>query len=547
MSIVCTRFEHMAEPGRNPPCQRDASWVVTQGGCGRIGQHRGEDDGMSEQRGPEDLPEGQEAPPPGVRTMAGVRWALVALMALVAAGAWLRFADVGGRPAAAAAAWQCPMHPSVIQDRAGDCPVCGMSLVQVKPGDRRAAAPAAAAAAGPGKYWCPMHPEVHSDDPEARCEKCGGMKLVPREAPGGAAAAVPGLVPVDIGSERIQLMGVRTAKVLRQDVAPQLRTVGFVAANESTLAIITARVTGWVEELKVAQSGQRVEKGQVLATVYSPELTTAQQVYVNALRWTREPAPGAAPSPSTAGSLDQDARRRLELLGVAPQDVAEIARAGKPLASTPIRSPASGYVARRGALPGLYFSPGTELFQIADLSTVWVIADIYEYDMSRVKVGQRASLSLGAWPGERFDGRVQFIYPAVNPESRTLQARMEFRNPGLKLRPGMYGDVVIGLDAADALSVPIEAIVDTGEIQYVFVSKPGGRFEPRMVKLGVRSEDRVQVLEGLAEGETVVTTANFLVDSESRLRAAVEGFTPRNEREERAEEAAERAGGEPSR
>jgi Cu(I)/Ag(I) efflux system membrane fusion protein len=498
---------------------------------------------MSEQRTPEELPEGREAPPPGVRSMAIVRWGLVGLMALAAVGAWLHWSDLGARPARAAVVWQCPMHPSVMQDQSGDCPICGMSLVQVQPGTPRATAAAARPAAGPGKYWCPMHPEVHSDDPQARCEKCGGMKLVPRETAAPAApGAVPGLVPVDIGSERVQLMGIRTAQVVHEDLSPQLRTVGFVSANESTLAILTARFTGWVEELRVAQSGQRVEKGQVLVNVYSPELTTAQQVYVNAMRWTRDPSAGA-PAGNVSGSLDQDARRRLELLGVAPQDIAEIAKGGKPLISTPIRSPVSGYVARRGALAGLYFTPGTELFQIADLSTVWVMADIYEYDMSRVKVGQRASLSLGAYPGERFVGKVQFIYPAVNPESRTLQARMEFRNPGLKLRPGMYGDVVIDLDAASGLAIPTEAIVDTGERQYVFLAKPGGRFEPRLVKLGARSEDRVQVLEGLARGETVVTTANFLVDSESRLRAAVEGFTPHEESEE--EEKREKEGGAP--
>ncbi len=541
-------------------------------------------------RGPEHLPEGREAPPPGVRTMATVRWSLVALMALAAAGAWVYWADVRVKPAHAAVAYQCPMHPSVIQNQAGDCPICGMSLVLIEPGAKKVAA-LAAAAAGPGKYWCPMHPEVHSDDPEARCEKCGGMKLVPREpavrpppGPGkywcpmhpevhsddpearcekcGGAKLVAreppegkpipglaGLVPVDIGAERIQLMGIRTAKVVRESLSPQLRTVGFVSANESTLAILTARFTGWVEELKVGQSGQRVEKGQVLASVYSPELTTAQQVYVNAIRWTKDPSGLAVTSGSSGANLDQDARRRLELLGLAQQDIAEVARAGKPLVSLPIRSPVTGYVARRGALPGLYFTPGTELFQIADLSSVWVIADIYEYDMSRVKVGQRAALSLGAYPGERFTGKVQFIYPAVNPESRTLQARMEFRNPGLKLRPGMYGDVVIELDAADALAVPTEAIVDTGEVQYVFVTRPGGHFEPRRVRTGARTEAKIQVLEGLAPGETVVTTANFLVDSESRLRAAVEGFTPRDEaaeREEKIPEGAEvHAGGGP--
>jgi Cu(I)/Ag(I) efflux system membrane fusion protein len=541
----------------------------------------------------EPLPEGEETAPPGVRSMSIVRWSLVALMAVAAVGGWAYYADLAPRASRSAVTFMCPMHPSVIQDRPGECPICGMDLVKVEPGQKKpgAGAATAGAATGPGKYWCPMHPEITSDDPEARCDKCGGMKLVPREGKGSVAhnasvagagkywcpmhpevtsddpearcdkcggmkllprdapqpadaSGVPGLVPVDISADRIQLMGTRTAKVARAKLAPQLRTVGYVSANEATLAILTARVTGWVEELKVAQSGQRVEKGDVLATVYSPELTTAQQVYVNATKWARDPR-GAAPTGAVVGTIDQDARRRLELYGVAKQDIEELVKMGKPYEATPLRSPVSGYIARRGALPGLYFTPGTELFQIADLSGVWVIADIYEYDMSRVKVGQKARLVLGAYPGEKFTGRVQFIYPAVNPESRTLQARMEFRNPGLRLRPGMYGDVIIDLDAADGLAVPTEAIVDTGEHQYVFVAKAGGRFEPRLVQLGTRTEGRTQVLRGLAEGETVVTTANFLVDSESRLRAAVEGFSAKaqqdaEEREER-EEKRERA------
>ena len=531
----------------------------------------------------EQLPEGEDAAPPGVRTAALVRWGIVALMAIAAAGAWIHFSGAGQHAARSAAAYQCPMHPSVVQERPGECPICGMDLVRV---EARAAAPASSPAAGaPGRYWCPMHPEVASDDPEATCPKCGGMRLVPRDPEKMARAAqlagagaywcpmhpeitsddpnatcpkcggmrlmprpgpsgrpggsVPGLSPVEISSERTQLIGVRTAQVVRARLAPQLRTVGFVAANETSVAIVAPRYTGWVEELRVAQSGQRVEKGQVLATIYSPELLTAQQVFLNAVRWSDK---ASGPQAGGAASLDADARKRLQLLGVAKEDIEELARRGQALSAMPIRSPVSGYVARKAALPGLYVQPGTELFQIADLSTVWVVADVYERDMSRVEVGQTARLILGAYPGESFTGKVQFIYPAVNPESRTLQARMAFRNPGLKLRPGMYGDVVIEMAAAEGLVVPGEAVVDTGEMQYVFLARDRGRFEPRVVRLGARGQDRVQVLEGLAEGDVVVTTANFLVDSESRLRAAVEGFAAKPVHDEREERRRDRRG-----
>jgi Cu(I)/Ag(I) efflux system membrane fusion protein len=530
----------------------------------------------------ERLPEGEETPPPGVRIMGTVRWALVAFMAAVAAGTWVYWADLGPHIARTAIRYHCPMHPAVVQERPGECPICGMDLVLVE--GRAAQGPEAAvalAAASPpakaqGKYWCPMHPDVASDDPDARCEKCGGMKLVSRDAGAMAKAAaaagagaywcpmhpevtsddpsatcpkcggmklmprpgptgkpggpVPGLTPIEISAERTQLMGMRTAQVSRRQLAPQLRTVGFVSANESSLAIITTRFTGWVEDLRVAQSGQRVKKGDVLATVYSPELLTAQQVFLNAVKWTdqRNPQPGAQPG----GGLEGEARKRLELLGIARDDIAELSRRGKPFDAMPIRSPVGGYVAKKGALPGLYVQPGTELFQIADLSTVWVVADVYESDMSRIQVGQDGRLLLGAYPGEAFTGRVQFIYPAVNPESRTLQARMEFKNPGLRLRPGMYGDVVIELASAEGLAVPTDAVVDTGELQYVFLVRGGGRFEPRVVRLGARGDGLVQLLEGVSAGDVVVTTANFLVDSESRLRAAVEGFSPVLAREE---------------
>jgi Cu(I)/Ag(I) efflux system membrane fusion protein len=539
-------------------------------------------------RADEMLPEGEEIAPPGVRAAAAVRWALVGLMAVAAVGAWASWAGIGARLSRPAATYICPMHPSVVQDHKGGCPICGMDLVPLAASRKAASAPApaaaaaktfwcpmhpeiesdepearcprcggmklvardpvavarAAASAGAGAYWCPMHPEVTSDDPAATCPKCGGMKLMVRPGPTGLPGGPPpGLVPVEIGAERTQLMGMRTARVTRQRLAPQLRTVGFVSANESHLAIVAARFTGWVETLEVAQSGQRVEKGQVLATVYSPELLTAQQVYINAAKWADKQGGSSA---SAAGTLDGDARKRLELLGIAREDIARVAQAGQPQLALPLRAPVAGYVAKKAALPGLYIQPGTELFQIADLSTVWVVADVYEHDMSRIRVGHSARLLLAAYPGEAFTGRVQFIYPAVNPESRTLQARMEFRNPGLRLKPGMYGDVVIALDAAEGLAVPSDAVVDTGELQYVFLSRPGGRFEPRVVRLGARGEGKVQVLEGLAEGDAVVTSANFLVDSESRLRAAVEGFAPaaaavdREERRERARDKDER-------
>jgi Cu(I)/Ag(I) efflux system membrane fusion protein len=289
---------------------------------------------------------------------------------------------------------------------------------------------------------------------------------------------------------------------------------------------VTARYTGWLESIAVDETGRAVEKGDVLATVYSPELIAALQSLAAASKWSGRTNTGVQPVQTVQGDASRDARLRVELLGVARQDVDAIAASGEIPSTVPIRSPVRGYVARKSAVRGGYVTPGSELFQIADLSTVWAVADVYEAEIGRVRVGQRASLELPAWPSERFTGKVTFVSPALSSGSRTLQARVALRNPGLKLRPGMYGDVTLDLGALTAVTVPADALVDTGELQYVFVSRGSGRFEPRRVRAGWRGAGRVAVLSGLAEGERVVTTANFLLDSESRLRAAIEGFGP---------------------
>jgi len=444
-----------------------------------------------------------------------------------AVGRQVHVAGLVPRVARAATRYHCPMHPSAIAEMPGACPICGMDLVPIRGGST--APPAAAggalasagpAAAGTGAYWCPMHPEVSSDDPGATCEKCGGMRLVPRPPQAGAArpAGVPGLVPIDLTPDRIQLIGMRTAPATREKLSPALRTVGFVTADEGGIALVTARYSGWIEEVLVSQSGTLVKKGQPLARIYSPDLIASQQAYLNAIRWESE-------GKASSSVIEREARARLQLSGMSEEDIDELASSRKAMRALHARSPIAGYVGKKAAVTGLYVQPGAELFEIANLSTVWVIADVYESEIDRVRVGQKASISVPALPGLTVGGRVSFLYPAVSTGSRTLQVRLGFRNPGLRLRPGMFANVTLDLGAVEAVVVPSEAVVDTGEVQYVFVARQGGRFEPRRVRLGSRGEGKVQVLEGVAEGETVVTTANFLIDSESRLRAAIEGFT----------------------
>lgn len=506
----------------------------------------------------EPLPEGEEEAPRGVRTMAIVRWVLVALMAIAAvSSAAYYFGWFSGAGASdSATIYYCPMHPSVVQDHPGECPICSMTLVpkpgtggtkkdvkpgaSTPPGHNHEGSGDPTSPAGAGAYYCPMHTEVTSDDPNATCPKCGGMKLQPKPAAnpgpgehqGGAdpppaqpGAGVPGLAPIDLTPERIQLLGMRTARVTREKLAPELRTVGFVTANEEGLAQIQTRFAGWIETLSVSKTGQHVSKGQVLATIYSPELLSAQQELINTQKWSanRTDNPHESETGKLTANLGEDTRRRLELLGISTTEIDELVRTGKPIRALKVRSPVEGYVTRKNALQGQYVQPGTELFEVANLSTVWVIADVYEYEMDRVRVGTSARMQFGALRGQDFTGRLQFIYPTLNTDTRTLRVRLEFRNKGLKLKPGMYGDVSLELPQAEGLVVPAEAIVDTGTVQYVFLAQDGGRFEPRKVRLGFESEDKVQVLEGVSEGDTVVTTANFLIDSESRLHAAISG------------------------
>jgi len=282
------------------------------------------------------------------------------------------------------------MHPAIVQDHPGDCPICGMTLV---PKAKSGARPAAA-------------------------------------APADAAAAPPGLAAVDLTPERIQLIGMRTAAVKREALGGELRAVGVIVANERGLAQINTRFAGWIQKLTVSATGERVKRGQVLATIYSPDVLRAQQELLVARGWISGPG-GGAKSPHEDGftaGLDASARRRLELLGISGQEIDEVLRTGKAIEAIAIRSPVEGYVVAKSAVAGVAVQPGTVLFEVADLSTVWVNAEIYEQDISRIHVGQKARLELSSFPDETHAGKVQFIYPVLDTASRTLRLRLEFRN-----------------------------------------------------------------------------------------------------------------------
>ena len=496
--------------------------------------------------------EGAEGPPPGVRTMAWVRWLLVAVMAAVAVLSTAYSFGLFAVQSVSAAPTQyyCPMHPQVVQDHPGDCPICSMSLVPKEAAKEQSKAQAPRAPKTPGgehaghrhepsdPYFCPMHRQETGKDESARCPICR-MKLekrapavAPSSAPSATSASrppaggtplpvdVPGLVPVTLSFDRTQLIGVRTAKAEASALAQELKAAGFVSADEARLSRVHARFSGWVERLAVRSTGDKVRTGQVLAAVFSLELLPAQQEFLAARRWTDGSAGSTASLPS---GLEQDARSRLQLFGMSPAEIESLAKSGKPVRTVAVTAPTAGYVVRKNVVQGDYIQPGTELFEIADLSKVWVLADVYEQDVARIQAGQAATVFVGAYQGERFEGQVGFVAPTVDVATRTLRIRIELDNASQKLKPGMFADVRLQATGAQAVLIPAEALVDTGDYQYVFLVKDAGRFEPRRVRAGARSAGKVQVLEGLAADDEVVTTANFLIDSESRLQAAVQG------------------------
>jgi Cu(I)/Ag(I) efflux system membrane fusion protein len=338
--------------------------------------------------------------------------------------------------------------------------------------------------------------------------------------PGGDTSDVP-FVAVTVPTIVRQSIGVRSAPVSYATLEQEIRAVGTVGYDERRLTQVTLKTSGWVREVFVNSTGQPVRKGDPLLTFYSPDLLATQDEYLLAMKMQAQLATSPLDdAKANAAALVASARERLRLWDVTDEQIATLEHRGQGSPVLMVYAPSSGMVLKREALPGKYVEPGTILYEIADLSTVWIHAEIYESEMAAVKVGLPVTVTFAAYPGRSFHGKVAYVYPTLNTEARTVRVRLELPNPKLTLKPGMYGNVVVRTDMGKTLVVPKEAVLDTGLRQLVFIDRGEGRYEPMAVKLGRQGRDRVEILEGLKEGDRVVTSANFLLDAESKLTSA---------------------------
>jgi membrane fusion protein, copper/silver efflux system len=451
-----------------------------------------------------------------LRIMATVRWLLLAVVtALAAYTVWTEWGPKAGAaksagpnsqgqgPSAAEVEidrYVCPMHPQIRSPYPGECPICHMTLVPI-PEDRH------------------NHSHTPSSSPEASSLDAAGE---PQEHDG--AMSPPDTMAITLSGEKQRAVGVVTTPVESATLGDRLRVPGVISAPETGLSQVRVRAPGFVEKVVVRQTGVRVSRGQPLAYVYSPEIYRAQEEFLAASRW------GAASGANTANgenaaspgadNLVSAARRGLELLGLNESDIEEVVRTGHAIRAIPVRAPAGGYVTRFNAVLGSRAEPEMVLYEIADLSSLWVIASVPERDLGAIRSGTPARFSSSSSP-EPLSGRVDLVEPSLEESTRTSRVRLVIQNKSGQLRPGQFGEVEFELPASAGLFVPRDAVIRTGEHEYVYVAVSAERFEPRLVKIGLAREGRLQIVSGVEEGERVVTRGSFMVDSESRLQASL--------------------------
>jgi len=423
-----------------------------------------------------------------LRTMAVVRWVLLGLVtALAGYTVWTYWGPTRSGPGAHREdRYYCPMHPEIRSPDAGECPICHMNLEPIPDERRNQSAPAASAP---------------------------------------AASAPANVTAVTLTEEKQRSVGLATSVVQSASFGDRLRVPGIIGAPETGISQVRVRAPGFVERVAVRQTGVRVSRGQPLAFIYSPEIYRAQEEFIAATKWSGSESAGAS---ENGGALDiaSAARRGLELLGLSTADIDEIARTGRPIRAVAVRAPAGGFVTRFNAILGSRADPEMVLYEIADLSSVWVVASVDERDVGALRVGTTARFTAPGGEREPLTGKVDLIEPALDESTRTTRVRLVLRNRDGRLRPGQFGEVEFDLPAAAGLLVPRDAVIRTGEHEYVYVATGTDRFEPRIVATGLSREGRVQVLSGLSAGDRVVTRGSFMLDSESRLQASLAAAPP---------------------
>jgi len=426
--------------------------------------------------------------------------------------------EVARSEAKKAPLYRCPMHPAITSDHPGDCPICGMKLVLVV---SSATDSVGATKAGERKilfYRSPMNPKQTS--PVPRKDEMGMDYLPVHEDELAEGAKVSGMAAVTIDPSRQQLIGLRTAKVSKGSVGGTWHTVARIEVAPSHVRKTNVKIEGFVERVFVDFVGQSVRKGQPLFSIYSPALLAAQNEYLLALQTKESLAKGGALT-ENGDSLVTSARRRLELWDVPASEIARLTSTREPSKTLTLVSPIAGVVTAKNVVQGARLSPGEAPYEITDLGEVWAMADAYESDLTRIQVGMKALLTLAAYPDRTFSGQVAFIDPVFDPKTRTVKVHMHFMNPKRELKPEMFGEVTLQGVTRDGLRVPADAVIRAGNEDVVFLASGAGKFEPRVVHLGAKIDDEVEVTGGLELGQEVVTRANFLVDSESQLRASL--------------------------
>jgi multidrug efflux pump subunit AcrA (membrane-fusion protein) len=409
--------------------------------------------------------------------------------------------DKASNHADAKDAYYCPMHKEYVSDKPGNCPICSMKLVKKEKGDK----------AGTKKVpegESTALPHIHGGVPQAQQMSDGDSGNI------------------YIPPERQQALGVRSVPAERKQISREIRTVGKISYDETRIAHIHTKFNGWVEEVFVDFVGESVRKGQPLFTIYSPELVSTQEEYLLAIR--SQEKLGKTPYDWIAkgsGTLVEAARARLQLWGISDREIDEIVKTGKTRRALTIYSPVGGVVTQRAAYHhGMYVTPEAEIYTIVDLSTIWLLADIYEKDLPLVRTGQNVQVDFPYGENPPLNAKIDFFYPYLDPNTRTGQVRIQFKNTNQKFKPDQFVNVVLRTQEEERVVVPSDAVLNTGEKQYVFVDLGDGYFEPREVRMGIESNDRTAIESGLKEGERIVTAANFLMDSEARLKGALENM-----------------------